>query len=307
MAPISKLSNLDLNLLKVFSVLAKTRSVTEGAKVLNLSQPALSHSLSRLRSALGDPLFVKTSREMVPTPRALEIAPVVEEVLKRIEHELLDSIEFDPAKLSRSFALKSTDFIEALLMPALHAKLECEAPDVQVSVTSAEFELPRLKLEQGTCDIAIGGFFGDLPDGFYQQKLYEDEFVSAVRTKHPRIGPRTKVDIDKFCVERHALIAPSGNLSGEIDRVLATKKQSRFIAAGISSFLASGFIVEQSDLIITAPARMLKLFAGKFSLRTFPTPIKTEKISIVQTWHQRNHEDAAHKWLRNVIKEVLQA
>lgn len=303
---IDKLASLDLNLLTAFEALAKARSVTNAAKMLGLSQPAMSHILARLRQALGDQLFVKTPKEMVPTPKAMRLAPYIHEILSRIERTILDVEEFSSKKLVRTFHIKTTDFIEVMITPKLLSRLESEAPQVKISVTSPEFSLPREMLEQGSCDMAIGGFFGELPDGFYQQKLFEDGFVCAVRRGHPRLGEQSTMRVDEFCRERHILIAPSGELHSQLDRILRTKKKSRSVVAGCSSYVVAGWILEETDSVLTAPSKLIDILSRKFELNELPLPVKSPKISVVQVWHERNHQDPEHKWFRDLVRKAFQ-
>jgi DNA-binding transcriptional LysR family regulator len=301
---LEKVRSLDLNLLTAFAFLEQTRSVTVAAKMLGLSQPAMSHVLSRLRLALGDRLFVKTPKEMVPTPRALALAPFIHSMLAQIERAIFDVEVLSPQTLVRTFRIKTTDFIEAVIVPQLLSLLEQEAPAVKISVTSPEFRFPREALELGLCDVAIGGFFDVLPDGFYQQTLFEDDFSCAVRKRHPRLGRRKELTIQQFCEEQHLLIAPGGELKSKLDDVLAQRKKSRCTVAGCGSYLVSGWILDQTDSVLTAPTRLINLLADKFEFAIFPLPFKFPKISIVQVWHERNHQDLAHQWFRRQIRET---
>jgi DNA-binding transcriptional LysR family regulator len=301
---LEKVRSLDLNLLTAFAFLEQTRSVTIAARMLGLSQPAMSHILSRLRLALGDRLFVKTPKEMVPTPRALELAPFIHNMLAQIERAIFDVDVFSPQTLRRTFRIKTTDFIEAMLIPQLFSVLEQEAPAVKISVTSPEFRFPREALEQGLCDVAIGGFFDVLPDGFYQQTLFEDDFSCAVRKKHPRLGRRKEFTVQQFCEERHLLIAPGGELKSKLDDILTGRKKSRHTVAGCSSYLVSGWVLDQTDTVLTAPTRLINLFADKFEFTILPLPFKIPKISVVQVWHERNLQDLAHQWFRRLIRET---
>ena len=303
---IKKLSSIDLNLLTAFEVLDKTRSVTQAAKQLGLSQPAMSHTLSRLRLAFEDQLFVKTPKAMVPTPKALNLAPLIQKILGEIERTLLNVEDFTPMSLERTFHIKTTDFLEALLVPKIISRLANEAPKVKVSVTSPEFRLPREVLEQGACDIAIGGFFGDLPDGFYQQKLFDDDFKCALRKAHPRLGKAKTMSIQEYLEESHMLIAPGGDLQSKLDRILEEKKKIRSIASGCSSYMVAGWVIDGTDNVLTAPSRLLDLLGKKFELKVFPLPVKFPKVSIVQVWHQRNHQDPGHRWFRDLVREILQ-
>lgn len=298
------LARLDLNLLVVFRVVAELKHVTRAAQYLGLSQPALSHALARLREALGDPLFVKSSRGMVLTPMAERLARPVAEALARLEREVLAPGPFAPATLKRVFNVRSTDLVESLVAAPLAARLQSSAPDVQISFTSTSFGLPREALETGAADLAVAGFFGDLPDGFYQQRLFTDGFLCAVRQDHPRLAKKAKLTLDAYAGERHVLISPGGELSGTVDKALKAQKKGRVVVLGTSGFTVAGFVAAGSDLVLTAPARLVSQLAAHLPLKIFAPPLALPDIKIVQVWHERNHKDEGHKWFREQLQVV---
>jgi DNA-binding transcriptional LysR family regulator len=297
----------DLNLLAAFRAVEETRHVTRAARLLGMSQPALSQALRRLRQDLGDPLFVRTPRGMVLTPLAESIAGPVRETLARIERDIVVRGPFRPAELVRTFRVRSTDFLESLLVPPLLETLAESAPHVRLSLRAAGIELPKEELESGASDLAIAGFFGDLPEGFHQQVLFTDTFACAVARNHPRIHLRSpSVGVEAFCAERHVLVAPGGELSGAVDRALARQHhKTRAVVAGASGFMAGSWLAARSDAIVTAPSRLLALVAAPFGLATFDPPIVLPPIKIAQVWHARSHVDAPHRWFRELVKKSL--
>lgn len=306
MEVLSKIRGYDLNLLAVFAAIDEQRHITKAAKVLGITQPALSHALGRLRLLLNDELFVKSSKGMVPTPRAVQLSAPILGLLNQFERDVLGVENFDPSKMQKAFRIYTTDLIESLLFPSLIKVFEASAPGAQITSQVAPFSLPREELELGKCDLAIAGFFGHLPDGFYQQKLFSDSFVSAVRKDHPRLGKKTELSLKDFCSERHLLVAPGGELRAKIDDLIGKKKQRRTIAAGLHSFMSSAWILSESDCIFTGPSRLVNQIGRAFPIRTFVPPVKTPDITIVQVWHERNHGDAGHRWLRNHVCKILQ-
>lgn len=242
---------------------------------------------------------------MVPTPAAEKITPSVRRLLNELRKEIFKVDEFIPEKTNHLFHLKTTDFIEALLLPRLMADLATKAPMSRIKTTQTGFSLPKRSLETGECDLAIAGFFTDLPDGFYQQKLFQDSFSCCVRKDHPRLAQKRRITLDDFLGERHTLIAPGGELISKLDKLLG-KKSERFIEAGLSSFMTSGWIVSQTDTLLTAPDRLIKLLSQAFDVKIFDVPVSVPKISVCQVWHERNHEDNAHKWFRGLVRINLQ-
>jgi len=295
----------DLNLLTVFVAVDEHRHITKAAKTLRISQPAVSHALGRLRALLDDPLFVKSSQGMVPTPRAVELAPSIRSLLASFERDVLGKEAFEPMKLKRTFIIFTTDYVESLLLPRLLDALATEAPGVRVACKGTRFSFPRAELES-ECDLAIAGFFGELPDGFYQQKLFSDEFVSAVRKGHPRLGKKRELTLDEFCAERHLLIAPGGELQATMDGLLKKKKRERFIVAGLSAFMSSAWILPETDCVLTGSARLIRQIGKAFPIQVLVPPVKVPDITIVQVWHERNHRDPGHRWFREQVMRALQ-
>lgn len=301
---ISNLSKIDLNLLIVFQALEESRHVTRAAAALNVSQPAISHALARLRVTFGDSLFVKTSKGMVPTPRAVKLSKPISAIIAMVQSDLLKPDAFVPSLVERTFSVHTTDMVEQLLLPELLRRTRVDAPGVKLSFRSLQFSLPREQLEEGDSDLAIAGFFGELPDGFYQQKLFQDGFVSCIRGDHPLRSK--KWTIEEFCLAEHLLIAPGGELQGRLDDHLKKLKKSRRVVAGTGGFLSSAWCVINTDCVLTAPARMVAQFQKFLPLHVFATPVPVPPITIVQAWHRRHHDDPEHRWLREKICGILQ-
>src|ERR1700722_5180200 len=172
--PLAALARVELNLLAVFRALEETRHVTRASRLLGLSQPALSHALRRLRDLFGDPMFVRTPRGMTLTPLAEALAGPIREALTQLERDVFERGPFRPADLARTFKIRTTDYLEALVAPALLAALATEAEHVRFSALPVGTSLPKADLESGACDLAVAGFFDDIPSGFPQEVLFED-------------------------------------------------------------------------------------------------------------------------------------
>jgi DNA-binding transcriptional LysR family regulator len=307
MQPLATLARIDLNLLTVFRAVDEARHVTRAARLLGVSQPALSQALRRMREAFGDPIFVKTPRGMVLTPLAESIAAPIREALGRIERDVLERGPFRAAELARTFRIRSTDFLESLLVPPLLEVLRTAASSVRLAFLPVGIALPKEELELGACDLAIAGFFGDLPDGYYQQLLFTDVFACAARANHPRIRATRKPTLNGFCRERHILVAPGGELSGAVDRALARQRCKRTVVVGASAFMSAGWLAARSDCIVTAPSRLIRLLAAPLRLVTFAPPVDLPEIKVAQVWHGRSHEDPAHRWFRELVRKCALA
>ena len=300
---VKALSKIDLNLLVVLQAIEVHRHVSKAAEALGLSQSAVSHALSRLRATFADDLYVKVPGGMVPTPRADELAALIPPVIESLTRVFGKQKSFVPAELDRTFNVLTTDFIEHLLLPGILKSQHKEAPKTRISFRNVGFSLPKDELQSGEIDLAIAGFFGDLPDGFYQQKLFSDSFRCCMRKGHPQAGK--KMTLKAYCELPHILIAPSGDLTGQIDKILAKKKLNRQITVGTSGFLAAGWAAARSDAILTAPSKLIAEFENLLALKSFDVPLEVPSITIKQVWHERMNKDAGHKWFREKLFATL--
>ena len=296
------IQKVDLNLLVVFDVLVEQRSVTRAAEALGLSQPATSAALARLRTLFGDPLFVKTGLAMRPTPRAMELAAPIHRVIGTLKEEVLQTSAFTPASTDKTFHLIAPDIAEAILLPRLLARLQKEAPQVTLRVTS----MPRIAaaeaLESGRAELAIG-YFPDLQkSGFFQQRLFKHRYVCIVRTGHPSIG--AKISIQQYLAASHAVVWPEGR-EHLVERFMHSKQLQRKVVVELSHFMSLLSIIASSDLVATVPDDLAKFFAGQGGIRTVEPPVKAPEVEVHQFWHKRLQKDAANLWLRGLVYDTL--
>lgn len=293
---------MDLNLLKVFCALYTKHNASEAGKSLGLSQPAVSHALQRLRETLGDPLFLRASHGLTPTPRAQELGPLITKLMFDLENQLGPKT-FDPSKDSAEFRIKSTDYFEQAVLPSFISVLRQDAPLVKVIGQSTQGILPKEDLEKGLIDIAVAGFFGSLPNGLYQQKLFDDKLVGLCRNRHPLLKNPSLIEFLKY---EHGIISPEGKLSGTIDKVLGLKNKQRNVVLSFSSFMPAGWILQDSDLLMAMPARLAQQLTKVLPLNTFEIPLELPPIQIVQVWHESVHLSPRHQWMRKKIYDVCQ-
>jgi DNA-binding transcriptional LysR family regulator len=304
------LSGVDLNLLVVLDALFEEQSVTRAAKRVGLSQPALSNALARLRVRLGDPLFVRTSTGMVPTPRAAELVPEVRAALRRIEQALADSAPFQPATTKRVFRVLTTDYVEMALFPKVLARMRKEAPDADLEIrpgTSGGMP-PREPLERGEIDVAIGVFLDDhgherVPErGIVGAPLFRETFVGLVRTGHPLL--RGALTPERYASYPHVLIAPRGGRSGYVDRALAAHGLERRVQVLTPSYMTAPWLLIGTDLVLTLARRTAEALVDVLPLASFEPPIAIEGFVVAARWHERQAKDAGHRWFRKLLTDV---
>lgn len=296
------LRGIDLNLLLVVEALVSEPNVTRAAAKLGLSQSALSHALSRARSAFEDPLLVRSGRRMAATPRAEALASAVRSGLSTIEHSLADGRGFDARRAERTFSLAMSDYAEVVLLPPLMARLRKEAPNVNIWVTQVP-EPYVLALVAGTVELAVSLYReSDRQAGVFHEPLFDDGFVCVMRKGHALSrGPLT---LDRYCAASHLLIAPRGHRGGVVDDALLLVGRRRRVALGVPHFLTAPHLIASSDLIGTLATRLLGNFARQLSLSTRKPPLELAGFRISQVWHQRLGNDPGLIWLRSVLREV---
>ena len=292
----------DLNLLGVFDVLMQEKHVGRTAKRLGLSQPAISHQMARLREMFDDPLFVRAPNGIIPTQVALDLETPLRESLAAISH-LFDRAPFDPQKAEGTVRLGTTDYVEQILLPVLLPKLEKAAPSVRLVTSPLRGRLPSVQMIEGQLDIAVAGFFGEIPAGFQSRMLFKDTFACAVRKNHPTVNK--KLTLKKYLSLNHLLITLTGDLDGRVDQILRERGLKRNVIAGISNFITPGWVIAESDYILTAPKELLLRFAEYLPIKLFEPPLDLNPIEIVQVWHNRSDHDPLCRWFRSVLSETL--
>jgi DNA-binding transcriptional LysR family regulator len=293
------IDRLDLNLLRVFEAVMRTRKVTEAAVALDMSQPALSFALAKLRRHFDDPLFVRTAAGMQPTPLAQAMAGPVREALDLIRTRLTEKPAFDPARARRVFTLSLSDAGEMVLLPRLLKRLRREAPGVDI----ASLQLPPAELEaameEGTVDLAVGYFPDLVKEVYYQQRLFSQPFVCLMNAKRELPGGR--LTLKAFLEASHAVVRPQGRSQEVFERKLEERGLARRVALSIPHFMSVPFVVMTSDLIATVPEAVAESFARMAGLKVAPLPLPMDKVDLKQHWHARFHRDPANQWLRRLF------
>lgn len=299
------ITNKDFNLLLVFHVVYQERNASLAATRMALSQPALSHKLNKLRHEFADPLFVRAPRGLTPTPKAHELAPRVQRLISEMEafYEQCEGRDF-LARAER-IHLYSTDYIEQTLLPRLLPRLREQAPNLQLITHNTRGLLPREELEKGTCDLAIAGFFADLPDTFRQQRLLSEDFVVLACRSNPRL--HAGLDLTGFLACEHLLTTLTGDLNGLVDRALAARGLTRKVAAGLSSFIAPPRLLRGTDLLLTCLRSVAEeAVAHDAALCMHPLPLALPRVEVMQIWHERTDADPLRRWLRQQIQQVAE-
>ncbi|MEZ4241437.1 MAG: LysR family transcriptional regulator [Myxococcota bacterium] len=292
------LAEVDLNLLVVLDVLLEERSVTRAATRLGRTQPAVSRSLGRLRSLLGDPLLVREGGGLVPTPRAAALAAPVRALLQDVVAQVLASDDFDPARAARRFTVATTDYVERVLLPRPLARIAREAPGCQIVLTHA----PDPLAVAGDVDLLFTPLFA--PGRQVRiRPLVDDTFVCVVRSDHPCLAQPAGLDLEAYLALPHLLVAPRGNPGSIVDDELAALGRTRHVAVQVPTFLSAPALVAASDLVWTLPQHLARALAAEARLATVPTPLPVPGFTVHLAWHERWQHDPGHAWLRRLLAE----
>jgi DNA-binding transcriptional LysR family regulator len=291
------LRNIDLNLLVLLDALIAQRNVTHAAEIAHMSQPAMSRALGRLRRVLDDPILVKGTEGLVPTPKAIALQPRLKKLLADIQ-ELVVDIPFDPALLEGVMTLSATDHQMILLLPNLLARLSREAPKLTVKIVPL-FEMTPERLHDGTVDLVLGLFQADLLPSLNQDLLFCDRYVTLMRNGHPNYPLQS---IEQFAALDHILVTALGTGRSPIDSILNQMGLHRRIALHLPSFLAAMAIASQSNLVVTLPMQIAERYASQLNLRIVEPPIELPTIQIVMIWSKVMDADPANRWLRNLVR-----
>lgn len=293
---------MDLNLLVVFHQLLLDRSVSTAAEKLGLTQPAVSNALKRLRAALKDELFLRTSRGMEPTPYALHLAEPVSYALNALQAALTTRDSFDPKTSTRNFQLAMTDIGEMYFMPPLMVALSRVAPHVRVSTVRPNAANLKEDMASGTVDLALG-LLPDLQTGFFQRRLFHHKYVCVFRQGHP--VARSPMTLAQFTELDHVGVVSANTGHGEVDGLLERAGIQRKMRLVVPHFIAVGHILQTTDLIATLPERFAQRCEAPFGLVTSPHPARIPDIAINLFWHAKFNRDPASMWIRQLFVELF--
>ena len=295
------LRNIDLNLLVVLDALLTEKHVTRTGVRLHLSQPAISHSLNKLRVLLDDPLLIRQGNEVVLSALAQNLQAPLKEILGQIETLLGQSIDFVPADSQRTLRIAMSDYGAAIVLPKLLVQLRAQAPGTSLVVIQ-DSRLGMLEqVGQGRIDLAIGVFPAPGAD-ICTEVLFEETFTCLLnRCSLPENGV---LDLDSYLARPHLLVSMDGNTRGEVDNVLRARGLKRRVAVNVPHWGTAPGMIADTDLILTVATRTLTNVPFGDTLVAMAPPLTVAPFNYVQAWHNRFNQDPAHRWLRELVKQV---
>ena len=298
-----ELTKLDLNLLLVFHHLLIQKRVSAVAQMLEMSQPAVSSALGRLRTALDDELFIRTQGGMTPTPYALQLAEPVAMALDVLQQALNVRGAFNPLTSARNFTLALTDVGEMYFLPVLMDALAKAAPAVTLQIVSVAQSSLKEDMSNGKIDLAMG-LLPQLQAGFFQQSLFKQKYVCLMRKKHP-LAQNKAITVPAFFAAEHVRVLATGTGHGRVDMVLDKQKYKRNVRLTVPHYVALGDVLQHSPLMAIVPERFAQRIVKPFDLVTRDLPFKIPDSAIQQCWHGRLHRDPGHQWLRQLMRQLF--
>jgi DNA-binding transcriptional LysR family regulator len=294
-------ADIDLNLLRVLDALLDTGSVVGAAARLHLSPPAVSRSLGRLRKLLGDPLFVRAGRELVPTDLAKSLRTPTQAALGEALNVLRPSLSTDPGNLKRRFAIRADDSIIAVLVLPLMERVRLAAPGVDIDFLRDDANYVA-HLRNGDIDVRIGVHVEKNRDTT-SEVLLTDRFVAIVRKNHALAGRR--LTHRRFAEAHHVTVSPVGKRTGPIDTALAEVGLERKHITTVTSFVVAAHLVANTDLLGSVPRTIAKTMAGSLPIVSLEIPLALPTFDVILTWHDRHGSDPSHQWLRGQIADAV--
>lgn len=294
----SELRRLDLTLLLVFLGLLKHRKALDVAHELGLTQSAISQALKRLREVFGDDLFHRRPHGMEPTATALALEVPITNAVDTLRGALGVARSFDPKTVSGKVRLAAMHAEQAVLIPALAARLRAMAPGLDLSVVPYGRGEAVEALQDGEVDLALG-FFRDVPKTCRSLVLFEDSYLVAGRPEI--LSGKIPLDLDTYCKMDHILTSPSAQLHGVVDLHLEKIGRERRVVLGLPAFLPALAAAAASDALVTLPARVAQAFAGLFDLSTQKPPLDLPSFPVSVVWHRRNDADPQTQWIKSQL------
>ncbi|WP_033288434.1 LysR family transcriptional regulator [Amycolatopsis jejuensis] len=296
------MDNVDLNLVIALDALLTENSVTAAAARLHTSAPAMSRVLGRLRRAFDDPLLVRAGRNLVPTPRALELRAEVHAISQRARALFEPSRSADPRVAVRTFDLQITDVLSTTFTPALIDDIRAVAPGISMRLRPETIEdLPALR--EGVIDLEVGVIENQDPE-IRAETLSTEMLVGAARADHPLAKAR-KVTPARFAAADHLVVSRRGRAHGPIDDRLAALGLNRRVLAVVPTFAMSLLLARKTPAVCVVPSGLSRHLEEEFGLRTFPIPFDLPPVPLGMAWHPRNENDRTHQWLRDRVRTVM--
>lgn len=302
------INKIDLNLLIYLDVLLRECNVTRSAQQLNITQPAMSNGLKRLRDLLKDPLLVRTSEGMKPTEKALHLKPIVRKVLLELEEALQPEANFDERTSTRVFRIMASDYAASTLIPSLLNRLRENAPGITLDIMTPS-DVTFHDVEAGKIDMAINRF-EELPQSFHQKSVWNDDFVCMMSTENEL---KDNFTLEGYLAAQHIWVSKTGfgvgvgmdptdvQKLGWVDEALQAINKTRTIRVFTRSYHTAMHLSQEKDLIATLPRKVAMVNKKNPDVIILEPPFTIPPIELKMIWSPLLHHDASHNWFRKQV------
>jgi DNA-binding transcriptional LysR family regulator len=296
----------DLNLLRVFDAVYATGSVSAAAIQLNLTQPAVSHALNRLRLQLRDPLFLRKGQGMAPTPAAHKLVGPVRKGLRDLELAVNLVDDFDPMKAQLQFRIGANALMESALLPRVAAAVLRYAPGIGIESVRYERRTMAQALASAQLDAVIDVEVNAGSDAIHGRRLAGGALVGIARSNHPLFRRRRNITVEQYMALRHVAVSTRPQGPSFEDIVISrTLTSSRSIAVRCQLLETAFRLVLETDLVLTLATPFVEPTLLAEGLRIFRLPFETPQVGIHLYWHASSDGDHAHAWMRDTLSGAL--
>ena len=306
------ISKVDLNLLIYLDVLLREKNVTRAASQLNITQPAMSNGLKRLRNLFNDPILVRTSDGMVPTERSRALSPVIRKILLELEEALQGEEEFNEQNSQRVFRVMASDYAASTLLPGLLRRINQKAPNVTIDIMTPS-DVTFHDVEAGKIDMAINRF-DELPQSFHQKTIWRDSFSCLLSADNPVVS---KFNLNSYLSSKHVWVSKTGfgvgvgmdpkdvQKLGWVDEALARLGKKRDIKVFTRNYHVAMQLAYEDGLIATLPTKAALLHDADPNFTILKPPFDIPDIELKMIWSPLLHHDASHVWFRQLVAESV--
>ena len=290
---------IDLNLFVVFEAIYCEGNITKAASALNLSQPAVSHSLSKLRNHFDDALFIRQGNEMRPTAIANNVVADIRESLHQLQGCLAQSRQFEPLTSRKHFTVSLHGALEASYLPPLMQQLSQEAPSINLQsnrrVKRSELEN---KLASGDIDLAIDTLV-PVNDNVVHTLLEQHKLVVLARRNHPNL--KSTLELDMYLEQEHVLVSSRSTGPSIEDFELSRLGLQRKIGLRCQHTFSACRVITDNNMLLTLTEKSAKMYSQLLDLVIYPLPVELPVLDVHLYWHIHVDMEPANKWLREKI------
>ncbi|WP_297796066.1 LysR family transcriptional regulator [uncultured Marinobacter sp.] len=294
------LNRLDLNLLHVFDTIYREGSLTRAAKALHLTQPAVSHSLSRLREHFDDPLFTRQGNQMIPTPLARRFLESMRPGLTQIQGAVNQFHAFDPATQRKTYSLALRDILESTFLPQLMQRLD-QYPELEIVSQRIPRRDMETQLAAGKLDFAVDVLL-PVSNQTAHELLRRDRLVVLARAGHPLT--EGELTMDRYIAAQHVLVSSRTEGPGIEDFELSRLGVQRHIRLRCQHYYAACRVVEGTDLLLTMPETYARIIAERANISILTPPADLPSLDVHLYWHKAYEREPALIWFREQLRHI---